>query len=305
MGPTASGKTALAAALLQALPVELISVDASQVYRGMNIGTAKPTLEELAAAPHHLIDIREPVNTYSAADFCQDARVLMDRITAAGRVPLLVGGTMFYFRALEFGLSALPEADPAVRDRIERDAARLGWQALHDRLAQADPETAGRIHPNDPQRLERALEILEISGRPPSELMAEQRGEPLPYRLVKAALIPPDREMLREDIARRFQGMLEQGLIEEVRTLMDRGDLTADLPAVRMVGYRQAWSYLSGEMDYSHMVEKAITATRQLAKRQLTWLRHYPDVQTFDSTDPDLKTIMIAHFQDRLGMMPG
>lgn len=305
MGPTASGKTGLASFLLRALPVEIISVDASQVYRGMDVGTAKPTPEELVQTPHHLIDIRDPADTYSAADFCADARALMDKISAAGRIPLLVGGSMFYFKALEFGLTDLPEADPEVRTRIEQEAAQLGWPALYERLVAADPATAARIHPNDPQRLERALEILELSGRPPSEIMAEQQLDPLPYRLIKTALVPPDREKLREEIALRFHAMLNRGLVDEVRGLMDRGDLGPEMPALRMVGYRQVWSYLKGELDYSEMIRQAITATRQLAKRQLTWLRHYPDVENFDSTDTSLKTTIMAHFRERLGMMNG
>lgn len=284
MGPTAAGKTALALALHERLPVEIISVDASQVYRGMDIGTAKPTPEELARAPHRLIDIRDPAETYSAAEFRNEALREMEAITRAGKIPLLVGGTMFYFHALEFGLSPLPSADPEVRARLTEEAARLGWPALYARLAAADPETAASLHPHDAQRIQRALEILALTGEPPSRRV--QAAPPLPpaYRFVKLALVPADRAVLHERIARRFRGMLERGFIAEVERLYRRGDLTLQLPSVRTVGYRQAWEYLTGTISYNEMVNRAIVATRRLAKRQLTWLRSYPGVRVVDSS---------------------
>jgi tRNA dimethylallyltransferase len=282
MGPTASGKTAVALALHDALPVEIVSVDSSQVYRGMDIGTAKPTAEERARAPHRLIDLRDPVESYSAAQFCDDAQAALQEIVQAGKIPLLVGGTMFYFHALEYGLSALPSADPQVRAQLSAEAQRLGWPALHARLAALDAPTAGRIEPNDAQRIQRALEIHTITGRAPSELAAAAPRARSPYRFVKVALWPSDRALLHARIAARFQIMLQCGLIAEVEGLRARGDLHAGLPSMRTVGYRQAWSYLTNEVNYNQMVERAIAATRQLAKRQLTWLRRYPGVQRVD-----------------------
>jgi tRNA dimethylallyltransferase len=278
MGPTASGKTGLALALRRSLPVEIVSVDASQVYRGLDIGTAKPGAAERAQAPHRLIDIRDPAQAYSAAEFCRDARREIEDIRRAGRVPLLVGGTMFYFRALEFGLSRLPAADPAVRARIAEEAGRLGWPALHARLAAIDPASADRIHPNDPQRLQRALEIHALTGEPPSRAQAQTAPEPAPYRFVKLAILPEDREVLNARIAERFHAMLAQGFLAEAEALYRRDDLHSGLPSMRTVGYRQAWEYLSGNIGYTEMVEQAIRATRQLAKRQMTWLRRYPDL---------------------------
>ncbi|OGI41047.1 MAG: tRNA (adenosine(37)-N6)-dimethylallyltransferase MiaA, partial [Candidatus Muproteobacteria bacterium RBG_16_62_13] len=268
MGPTATGKPALAIALREHLPVDIVSVDASQVYRGLDIGTAKPGAAELARAPHRLIDIRDPSEVYSAAEFCRDALREIDDIHRAGRLPLLVGGTMFYFRALEFGLSRLPAADPAIRARLLAEAERHGWAALHARLEQIDPVSAGRIHPNDPQRLQRALEIFELTGEAPSRLQARDRPVPAPFRFVRLAIIPGDREALQARIARRFQAMLEQGFLAEAEGLYRRGDLHPDLPSMRTVGYRQAWEYLSGRLSYTDMVERAVLATRQLAKRQ-------------------------------------
>ena len=273
MGPTASGKTALAMELVQQFPCDIISVDSALVYRDMNIGTAKPTAQELAVAPHRLIDICDPHESYSAARFCEDALREMQKITRQGRIPLLVGGTMLYFRALEQGLSPLPQADAAVRERLLAQAGELGWQAMHDRLAVIDPAAAARIHPNDPQRIQRALEVYEVSGKSMTELQ-QLHGKPiLPYSIIKLVQAPWSREILRERIAQRFELMLQQGFESEVRDLVKRYALTPDLPSMRSVGYRQMLMYLQGDYSYEEMREKGITATRQLAKRQLTWLR--------------------------------
>jgi tRNA dimethylallyltransferase len=285
MGPTAIGKTALAIALHEVLPVEIISVDSSQVYRGMDIGTAKPTKAEQARVPHRLIDIRNPEQAYSAAEFCADALREMNAVTAMGRIPLLVGGTMFYFHALEFGLSNLPSADPDLRARLGDEAARLGWPALHRRLQAIDPDSAERIHPNDAQRIQRALEIHELTGQPPSVLGQTEERAALPYRVVKVALWPRDRQALHARIAGRFATMLEQGFLTEVEQLYRRGGLNDSMPSVRTVGYRQIWEYLTGKVNYSEMNDKAVAATRQFAKRQMTWLRRYPDVHAFDVGD--------------------
>lgn len=277
MGPTASGKTDLAIELCQALPCDIISVDSALIYRGMDIGTAKPSADELRLAPHRLIDILDPALSYSAADFCRDALREMAEIAGRGRIPLLVGGTMLYFKALLEGLSPLPSADPAIRAEIEEEAQRLGWQALHDELVRIDPVAGARIHPNDPQRLSRALEVYRISGKTLTELTRVQ-GEGLPYRVHQFAIAPADRSLLHERIERRFDLMLAQGFEEEVRALRARGDLTPDLPSIRCVGYRQMWDYLAGELEYDEMRYRGIVATRQLAKRQMTWLRGWPDV---------------------------
>jgi len=283
MGPTASGKTALALALHEHLPVEIVSVDASQVYRGMDIGTAKPTVAERARAPHRLIDIRDPAQPYSAAEFCMDAIKEIEDIRRHGRVPLLVGGTMFYFHALEYGLTDLPSADPDIRARLTEEAAQIGWYALHQRLQAVDPDAAARIHPNDVQRIQRALEIFELTGQPPSVLNeSAQRAVP-PYRFLKIALWPGERAWLHERIAKRFQAMLEQGLVTEVESLYQRGDLTLSMPSVRTVGYRQVWEYLTGNIKYCEIGEQAATATRQFAKRQMTWLRRYKDLHLISS----------------------
>lgn len=273
MGATGTGKTDLAVMLREQLPVEIISVDSALVFKDMNIGTAKPDAELLKRAPHRLIDFLDPSQAYSAAEFRTDALREMTEITAQGRIPLLVGGTFLYFRALEQGLSDLPSADPELRTRLEAEAAEFGWQALHDRLRQIDPLAAERIHPNDPQRLQRALEVYELTGQTLTALQQAQRQEACPYELLKLALLPADREWLRERLALRFDKMLEQGLIDEVRALYERGDLHAGMPAVRSVGYRQIWDYFDGKIDYPTMRNHAIVATRQLAKRQLTWLR--------------------------------
>ena len=284
MGPTASGKTGLAVALAQQLPVELISVDSALVYRGMDIGTAKPDAATLAQAPHHLIDLIEPTEAYSAAQFRADALRLMANITARGRIPLLVGGTMLYFNALQNGLSDLPQADSNVRARLDAEALTIGWPAMHARLAQIDPATAARLELTDAQRIQRALEVWEISGKTMTQIFAEATTQDaFPYRLLKLALLPSDRAVLHARIAQRFDDMLTAGLIEEVKTLRhEYPDLHLGLPSMRCVGYRQTWQYLDGDFGLEALREKGIAATRQLAKRQLTWLRGMNDTLELD-----------------------
>jgi tRNA dimethylallyltransferase len=282
MGPTASGKTALACALSERFPVELVSVDSALVYRGMDIGTAKPDAATLATYPHRLIDIRDPAEPYSAADFRSDALAAMQDITAGGRVPLLVGGTGLYFRALQQGLSHLPEADPAIRERLAAEAADAGWPALHARLERLDAVAAARIGPNDAQRIQRALEVIELTGRPLSEQQQGGSGERFPWRVLKLALLPADRAPLHARIADRFDAMLAGGFLDEVRALRERKDLHADLPAIRAVGYRQAWEHLDGQTSAAEFRDKGVFATRQLAKRQITWLRSELDARVLD-----------------------
>ena len=296
-GPTAAGKTGLAIELSQQLGADIISVDSALIYRGMDIGTAKPTAAELARAPHRLIDICDPAERYSAAQFALDARREIESILAAGRIPLLVGGTMMYFKTLLEGMSKLPEADPAVREKLTQRLNDEGSEALHAELSRIDPTSAARIHPNDPQRLIRALEVYEISGRSLTEL-SQTRSGALPYPAVQIALAPLDRKVLHERIALRFRQMLEQGFLDEVKALRERGDLHLDLPALRSVGYRQAWQYLDGDIDYETMVDKGIFATRQLAKRQLTWLRKWHDVRWFDSLAPDLVEQVLGYCRE-------
>jgi tRNA dimethylallyltransferase len=281
MGPTASGKTALACALAGRFPLALVSVDSALVYRGLEIGAAKPEAATLARHPHALVDIRAPTQAYSAAEFRQDALAAMDAATRAGRIPLLVGGTGLYFRALEHGLSALPDADPGVRARLAEEAARGGWAALHARLAALDPQSAERIRPRDAQRIQRALEVIELTGR---SLSAQQKGprRRLPWRVLKLALVPNDRAALHARIARRFDTMLAQGFLDEARRLRADAGWHEDLPAMRAVGYRQAWAHLGGRDDEATFRDKAIFATRQLAKRQLTWLRGELDALPLD-----------------------
>ena len=286
MGPTASGKTELAVALAEHLPCGIVSVDSTLVYRGLDIGSAKPEPELLSRFPHRLVDICDPSETYSAARFRDDALAAMGEIDAAGRLPLLVGGTMLYFRALEQGLSRLPEADPGLRARLIGEAERLGWQALHQRLTRLDPVAAGRIHPNDPQRIQRALEVIELTGRSLSE-QQQRRGPGLPYRLLKLARAPMQRAELHRRIELRFRQMLEQGFEDEVRGLLARG-LSPALPAMRAVGYRQLLGYLLGEYGREEMVARGVAATRQLAKRQLTWLRADPQVHWLDEAQGDV-----------------
>jgi tRNA dimethylallyltransferase len=287
MGPTASGKTAAALAIAQQVPCEIISVDSALVYRGMDIGTAKPSKEELAAVPHHLIDIIDPLDSYSVAQFRTDTLRLVAEISARGKVPLLVGGTMLYYKSLADGLDDLPGADPALRAQLDGEAARIGWPAMHARLAQVDPETAARLKPADAQRIQRALEIHALSGKPMSELLAQREKEELPFDLVSFALEPSERAWLHERIARRFDIMLDSGFLDEVKTLRTRGDLHLGLPSIRCVGYRQAWEYLDGTIDYATMRETGIIATRQLCKRQLTWLRAMPERIVVDCCAPD------------------
>lgn len=299
LGPTASGKTACALALAQRLPVEIISVDSALVYRDMDIGTAKPTAEELAACPHHLIDVVSPEEAYSAARFREDALALMAAITARGRIPLLAGGTMLYFKALRDGLSDLPQADPALRQAIETAAAREGWPALHAELAALDPAAAARLHPTDAQRIQRALEIVRLTGAPLAESYARQSMAPPPFRLLPIALAPSDRAVLHDRIAQRFETMLAAGLVAELATLRQRYRLTPNLPAMRCVGYRQAWEFLDGRIDQAGLRATGIAATRQLAKRQLTWQRqfqaHWPDWVELDCLRPDLAEAVLQH----------
>ena len=283
LGPTASGKTALALKLADRFPVEIVSVDSALVYRGMNIGTAKPDAGILARYPHHLINLIEPTDAYSAARFCVDGRAAMEDISARGNVPLLVGGTMLYASALLNGLSDLPEADPAVRAALAARAAMVGWAAMHQDLARVDPESAKRLKPADAQRIQRALEVFQITGMPISSLQ-QRVGKPVdfPFRALKIGLVPSEREVLHERIAARFDAMLARGLIDEVRSLRARHALTRDMPSMRAVGYRQAWQFLDGVIDEKSMRETGIIATRQLAKRQMTWLRSMPDFEHVD-----------------------
>jgi tRNA dimethylallyltransferase len=301
MGPTASGKTDLAVALRERFPVDIVSVDSALVYRGMDIGTAKPDAELLRRAPHALIDIREPTESYSAAEFRADALVEMSKITTRGRIPLLAGGTMLYFRALAQGLAPLPSASPEIREAIEAEARQAGWRVMHARLAVKDPETAERIHFNDPQRIQRALEVIEITGRPMSELLQEQQEEELGYRLLKIVACPQPRSMLHERIEQRFRQMLEEGFLDEVRALHARPDLNPDLPAMRCVGYRQAWAWLDGDSSFEEMCEKALAATRQLAKRQLTWLRQESGAMWYDPTVENAQKSVFREVENFLG----
>jgi tRNA dimethylallyltransferase len=301
MGPTASGKSKLAVQLAQALDGEIISVDSTLVYRGMDIGTAKPSLEERGGIPHHLIDILDPAEAFSTGQFRNKALALMDEIYQRGRIPILVGGTMLYFNALYGGLAQLPEADPVIRAKLDEELKTLGKEALHQRLASIDPESAARIHPNDPQRIQRALEVYEISGKPLAAYFADAQQKDIPYRQIKLIIAPKERKTLHDIIARRFTHMLEQGFIEEVEALYNRGDLTEKMPSIRAVGYRQVWSYLHGEYDKATMMEKGIAATRQLAKRQFTWLRRETDAVTLQTDQADLLQIALAHIKNQLG----
>lgn len=283
MGPTASGKTDLAIQLRQTLPVEVISVDSALIYKGMDIGTAKPTPAELALAPHRLIDICDPAESYSAANFRQDALREMEEITAQGKIPLLVGGTMLYYKALLEGLSPLPSANEILRAQIEERAQQQGWVSLHQELTRIDPISALRINPNDSQRINRALEVFYLTGKSLTEL-TEQKGESLPYQILQFAIAPKDRTILHDRIALRFHKMIESGFQQEVEKLYQRADLHPDLPAIRCVGYRQMWEYLRGDYDHTEMVFRGICATRQLAKRQITWLRGWKhDIEWLDS----------------------
>ncbi len=288
MGPTASGKTAVALEIAARFPVEIISVDSAQVYRGMNLGTAKPTASERAAAVHHLIDVIDPTESYSAAKFRTDADSLMREITARGRIPLLAGGTMLYFKALREGLSNLPQADATVRAAIEAQAKEKGWPAMHSELAQIDAVTAARLQPGDAQRVQRALEVFRITGTPLSALQGARVAAAAEYRFVSLALIPAERSVLHRRIERRFEAMLAAGLVAELEALRRKYALAPELPAMRCVGYRQAWEHLQGDYDLATLRDRGIYATRQLAKRQLTWLRAMQEPKIFDCLAPDL-----------------
>ncbi len=302
MGPTACGKTDLAVHLAGRFPVEVISVDSALVYRGMDIGTAKPDAATLAACPHRLVDILDPTERYSAGTFRRDALRLMAEIAARGRIPLLVGGTMLYFKALKDGLDHLPPADMALRAAIDAEAARHGWPALHAELTRLDPPTAARLDPNDAQRIQRALEVCRGSGRPLSEWQSGVgRGDALPCRLIEVILLPSDRAALHARIGARFRAMLDGGLVEELRRLRTRHPLSPDLPAMRCVGYRQAWQYLEGAIDAAELYEKGAAATRQLAKRQLTWLRAWHGAQEFDCLRPDLTNVVSLWLGPQIG----
>ncbi len=285
VGPTAAGKTALAVELVRSRPLEIISVDSTQIYRGMDIGTGKPDARTRALAPHRLIDIRDPVERYSAADFRADALNAIGEIVAAGKTPLLVGGSMLYFRVLRQGLAPMPAANPKVRAEIEGQAAREGWEAVHRSLAEVDPVAAAWIHPNDPQRLQRALEVFRVSGRTISSYHAERNSRPsgsedIVFHFI--AIQPASRSILHQRIEARFRRMLDAGLVAEVESLHRRGDLHLGLPSIKSVGYRQVWQYLDGDLSYPAMVEKSVAATRQLAKRQVTWLRGWPKLRQYD-----------------------
>ena len=300
MGPTASGKTGVAIDLVRALPCEIISVDSAQVYRHMNVGTAKPDAATLKAAPHHLINIIEPDDNYSAARFRDDALTLMREITERGNIPLLVGGTMMYFKTLLEGLSELPEADPAIRMVIDTMAEESGWPALHMELARVDPETAARLKPNDSQRVQRALEVFYITNKPMSFFLKKPKYVYFPYIPLKIALLPGERSQLHDRIAARFEAMLELGLIGELRKLRADYALEPDMPSMRCVGYRQTWDYLDAKIGLASLREQGIAATRQLAKRQLTWLRAMKDVVEFDCLAEDLSDQVLAHLRGHL-----
>lgn len=287
MGPTASGKTALAISLRQKLPVEVINVDSALIYRGMNIGTAKPSAEELALVPHRLLDIRDPAEIYSVAEFRRNALAEMADITRKDKIPLLVGGTMLYFKVLFEGLSPLPSASPDLRRQIEEIAKEKSWETLHRQLCKIDPVAGSRIHPNDLQRLSRALEVFFVSGQTLTDLI-KTPGEKLSYDVYQFAIAPVSREILHQRIALRYNQMLALGFEAEVNVLFTRGDLHKNMPSIRCVGYRQMWSYLSGEINYDEMIYRSICATRQLAKRQMTWLRGWPNIIWLDSDDPVL-----------------
>ena len=298
MGPTASGKTGLAIELCENLPCEIISVDSALIYRGMDIGTAKPNAAELQRAPHRLIDILDPAERYSVAEFRKDALLAMQDITTRGKIPLLVGGTMMYYKALIDGLSPLPESDQNVRKTIEAKAEKLGWEELHQQLAQIDPTSAKRIHPNDPQRLIRALEVYHLTNRSMTDLMAT-KSAPIPYNTKQFCIAPDDRKVLHQRIAQRFQQMVDTGFQGEVEKLRTRDDLHLNLPSIRCVGYRQMWQYLDGDYDFNEMIEKSVAATRQLAKRQLTWLRGWENIHPLDtfSSNNLSKVIKLSQFQ--------
>ncbi|MGH8678482.1 MAG: tRNA (adenosine(37)-N6)-dimethylallyltransferase MiaA [Burkholderiales bacterium] len=294
MGPTASGKSAVAIELAKRFPVEIVSVDSAQVFRRLDIGTAKPDVATRRRYPHHLIDIVDPMQRYSAARFRKDALAAMDDIAARGRIPLLVGGTMLYFKALREGLSELPPANEATRTIIDAMASEASWPALHAELSRVDPRTAARLDPNDAQRIQRALEVFYLSGTPMSDLLEVKPGAQLPNRVIQIALLPSDRGALHDRIEVRFQEMLELGLIAEVESLRRDFELRPDMPSMRCVGYRQTWQYLDGQFGMTDLHDRGIAATRQLAKRQLTWLRAMNELRVFDSLAADLPEQVIA-----------
>jgi tRNA dimethylallyltransferase len=304
MGPTASGKTGVAVELAQQFPVELISVDSALVFRDMDIGTAKPDAATLARAPHHLIDIIDPTEAYSAAAFRKDALRLMADINARGKVPLLVGGTMLYYKALREGLSPLPQADATLRAELDAEIAQHGIEALHAKLAEVDAETAARLHSTDTQRVQRAMEIYRASGKPMSELIKQQEQDPLPYDLLSIALIPSDRSVLHDRIASRFEKMLSEGLVDELRSLRGKYPLQREMTSMRCVGYRQSWEFMEGEIDEAGLMEKGIAATRQLAKRQLTWLRSMPENMEVDCLEADLYERVLANINSKVRFSP-
>ncbi len=300
MGPTASGKTGLAVELVQRHNFEIISVDSALVYKGMNIGTAKPDAQLLAKAPHRLIDIIDPLESYSAADFVLDAVEQSQEILAKGKTPLLVGGTMMYFNALQKGLAEMPQADAELRALIESEAAEKGWNALHEELQRFDPDAASRIHPNDPQRLQRAIEVYRLTGKTMTQYWAEQDAVSLPFDMINMAVMPKERSVLHERIEQRFYDMMDQGFLDEVEGLYRRGDLTGDMPSMRCVGYRQLWQYLDGVDLLEDAIFKGVVASRQLAKRQLTWLRGWDDLMIFDSLSKDLVPEALNYIESRI-----
>jgi tRNA dimethylallyltransferase len=299
MGPTASGKTALASELIHIFPFEIISVDSAMIYREMNIGTAKPSAQELALAPHHLIDILDPSESYSAAQFCKEVSLLCETIYKRHKFPLLVGGTMMYFNALQQGLSPLPQADENLRAVLTQQAELYGWHSMHQQLAQVDPQSARTIHPNDTQRIQRALEVYQLTGKPLSLFWSEQKGNEK-HAFVNLILQPEDRAWLHARIAQRFDEMLEQGFVYEVAQLLQKWQLTSTCPAMRCVGYRQVIDYLAGDFDYESLRNKGIAATRQLAKRQLTWLRTWPGAINFSCERPEIKSEIVALIKEIL-----
>ncbi|NLQ18465.1 tRNA (adenosine(37)-N6)-dimethylallyltransferase MiaA [Marinomonas sp. M1K-6] len=300
MGPTASGKTGLAVELAQHHDFEIISVDSALVYKGMDIGTAKPDADLLSKAPHRLIDIIDPLESYSAADFVTDAVEQAQEILSKGKTPLLVGGTMMYFNALQKGLAEMPTANAELRAIIEGEAALKGWPALHEELQKIDPEAALRIHPNDPQRLQRALEVFRLTGRSMTQLWAEQEPVSLPFEMINMAVMPKERSVLHERIEQRFYEMMEQGFLAEVEGLYRRGDLSIDMPSMRCVGYRQLWQYLEGDDLLDDAIFKGVVASRQLAKRQLTWLRGWEDLMIFDSLSKDLVPEALNYIESKI-----
>jgi tRNA dimethylallyltransferase len=304
LGPTASGKTALAMELADRYPVELISIDSAQVFRDMNIGTAKPDADTLARYPHHLIDLISPEENYSAARFCSDALQAMADITARGKIPLLVGGTMLYYKALTEGLADMPKADAAIRAQIDAEAAVQGWPHMHAELAKLDPESATRLKPNDSQRIQRALEVVRLTGKTMAEIYAQQAPQPLPYRRLTIALMPTDRVWLHDRIAQRFDIMLAQGLVEETQALRNKYNLHAELPSMRSVGYRQVWEMLESEIPPQELRDRGIFATRQFAKRQITWLNSLPNLSLFDCLNPALAETINSNVNSFLSTAP-